>query len=85
MYYVLLKLYSLLTLLLFELNARKILALLQPFRYSHALAICCIAIGGAQQPTALIRQTVVMVPPFAVQTDQICNVPFLHITFPVSS
>ena len=51
---------------------------------SHAPAVLYIAIGGAQQSAALTRQTAaVMVPLFALQIDQICDVPFLRITFPV--
>jgi len=52
------------------------------FRPSHVRALSCITIGYAQQPAALIHQTVyvVILPLFALQIDQICEVPILHIT-----
>jgi len=52
------------------------------FRSSHVLALLCITIECAQQPAALIRQTldIVMVPLFALQIDQTCKVPILCVT-----
>ena len=53
------------------------------FKSSHVLAILYIIIASAQQPAALMHHRVVMVPLFTLQIDQICDVPFLHVTFPV--
>ena len=53
------------------------------FRSSRVLAVLCITIGLAQQqPALLIHQPfdIVMFPLFALQIDQICEVPILHIT-----
>jgi len=52
------------------------------FKSSHPLAVFHITIAGAQQTGALTYPTVVMVPLFTLQINQLCEVPFLHITFP---
>jgi hypothetical protein len=52
------------------------------FKSAHPLAIFIITIAGAHQTGALPYPTVVMVPLFTFQINQLCEVLFLHITSP---
>jgi hypothetical protein len=48
----------------------------------HTLSLrAALPIAGAQQPAALPQQTVAVVVLFAIQTEQICVVTFLHYHF----
>ena len=68
--------------LLSDLNVKKKSLFRPKFNFSYALALLHITTGGAQQPAPLTQQTVavVLASLFALQINQICDVPFIYLS-----